>query len=100
VADVKVDAFSFDDDNLDELTAHGLTPRQVAQVLDDEFFVTRNKRRRRASHLVIGYDYGGRCLTIPIEPTPDPTTWRPVTGWRSTPAERGRRDRARRRPRR
>ena len=93
-----VRAFAFDDENVDKLAGHGLTPRQVEQLLEYSFFVTANKQGHRASHLVIGYDYGGRCLTIPIEPTAEPTTWRPVTGWPSTAVERARRDRARGRP--
>jgi hypothetical protein len=84
--------FVIDDENAEKLGHHGLTEIQVLQVLEDHFYIGRNRRRRRASHLVIGYDYGGACLTIPIAPTRRPTIWRPETGWYSTPAERARRD--------
>jgi hypothetical protein len=88
-----VRGFMIDDDNAEKLAHHGIAEFQVLQVLEDQFYIGRNKRGRRASHLVIGYDYGGACLTIPIAPTQQPGVWRPVTGWYSTPAERARRDR-------
>jgi hypothetical protein len=86
--------FLIDDENLDEFGAHGLTDDQVLQVLEDSFYLGRNKRGRRGSHLVIGYDYSGKCLTIPVRRTAEPGLWRPVTAWLSTPEERQRRDRA------
>jgi hypothetical protein len=97
VAGVVVDAFLIDDDNTEKFARHGIRRNQVAQVLEDAFIVLANKRGHRASHVVIGYDFGGSCLTIPIEGTPEPTVWRPITAWRSAPAERARRDRERRR---
>ena len=92
-----VQDFLIDDVNLDEFAAHGVTDDQVLQVLDDQFFISRNKRGRRGSHLLVGYDYSGQCLTIPVQRTAAPGLWRPVTAWPSTPEERQRRDRTRRR---
>ena len=73
--------FLFDEDNESKFAAHGLTSRQVLQVLENPHLVTRNRRRRRATHLVVGRDYGGACISIPIEPTHERTLWRPVTAW-------------------
>jgi hypothetical protein len=92
-----VRGFVIDDDNAEKFAYHGVAEFQVAQVLEDEFYIGPNKREHRASHVVVGYDYGGACLTVPIAPTHQPTIWRPVTAWYSTPSERARRDRQRRR---
>jgi uncharacterized DUF497 family protein len=71
----------FDDENEDKIAAHGLVPEQVEQILDNPHIVVRNRKRRRAMYLVIGRDNGGRCIAVPVEPTNDPVTWRPVTAW-------------------
>jgi Protein of unknown function (DUF1524) len=60
----------------------GLNARQVGQILDGPHVVVRNRKRRRALYLVVGTDYGGACIAVPIEPTHDPLVWRPVTAWR------------------
>lgn len=73
--------FLFDDENEEKIAAHGLTPEQLIQMLDAEYRIVPNRKRRRASHLVIGRDRGGACIAIPIERTHDPTLWRPVTAW-------------------
>lgn len=80
-------AFLFDDDNEAKLAAHGIRTEQVDQLLDGEFIVARNRKNRRAAYLVIGRDWGGACIAVPIEPTHDPTLWRPVTGWRCKRSE-------------
>jgi hypothetical protein len=38
--------------------------------------------------LLIGRTDGGRCLTLVIEQTVEPTTWLVITGWGSTDVER------------
>lgn len=83
-----VEAFLFDDDNEEKLAAHGLSARQVFQVLENESIILVNRKGRRAPYLMIGLDKGGSCIAIPIEPTYDPTVWRPVTAWRCKDAER------------
>ena len=75
-------AFVMDDENAEKFAGHGLTDRQVDQVLDSPFLHYRNRRGRRAARLVVGRDHGGRCIVIPIEPTGTPGVWRPVTAWR------------------
>ncbi len=81
--------FSFDDLNEDEIAEHGLSPQQLFEVLDAPHTLKRNRRERRATHLVIGRDRQGQCIAIPIEPTADRTVWRPVTAWYCKPHEWG-----------
>ena len=80
--------FLFDSENEDEMSAHGLTPRKVIQVLENRHIVVANRRRRRARYLIVGRDNSGACITIPIEPTRDPVVWRPVTAWPAKDYER------------
>lgn len=75
--------FLFDDDNEEKMARHGMTPRSVAQVLDNEHVVVTNRKMRRGLYLVIGRDHGGAAITIPVEPTHDPSVWRPLTAWPS-----------------
>ena len=90
---IQIHAFLFDEENEDKLAAHGITPRQVDQLLDDEYLVVSNRKERRAAYLVIGRDWGGACIAVPIEPTRDPTIWRPVTAWPCKASEEARLDR-------
>ena len=70
----------FDDLNTGKMARHGIRARQLLQVLDNHPWIGPNRRNRRAPFVIIGLDNGGKCITIPIEPTPgDTTTWRPVT---------------------
>jgi hypothetical protein len=82
-----VEAFLFDDDNEEKLWQHGLTPGQVMQILEWPHRIKRNRKNRRASHLVVGHDDQGRCIAVPIEPTHDRMIWRPVTAWLCKPHE-------------
>lgn len=85
-----IHGFVFDDDNIDKLAAHGLQDWQVDQLLDREHRIVPNRRQRRGRYIVIGLDAGGTCLAVPVEPTPDPVIWRPVTGWACKDSERAR----------
>ena len=75
-------AFVMDAENAEKSAGHGLTDRQVDQVLDSPFLHYRNRRGRRAARLVVGRDHGGQCIVIPIEPTNTSGVWRPITEWR------------------
>ena len=78
-----------DDRNEAKINDHGLSVRQVVQILGNEHMILRNRRRRRtAMYLVIGRDDGGACIAVPVEKTPEPGVWRPVTAWRCKAAER------------
>ena len=78
---VQIQAFVFDERNDEKITEHGIRLEQVVQLLDGEFLVVPNRKARRAAYLVIGRDWGGTCIAVPIEPTHDPHIWRPVTAW-------------------
>lgn len=76
-----VDEFIFDDENEDEMAAHGISPQRAVEVLDVAYQIRKNRRGRRAPYMLIGRDRQGQCIAIPIEPTPDRRVWRPVTAW-------------------
>jgi uncharacterized DUF497 family protein len=82
--------FAFDDENEDKFAAHGLSAAQVRQLLESPFVLVPNRRGRRAAYLLIGRDRGGGCIAAPIEPTREPTVWRPVTAWRCKAVEEAR----------
>jgi len=81
-----------DDQNEEKFAAHGLSARQVLQVLENEHIVVRNRKRRRGLYLVIGLDNGGTCIAIPVVSTSRPRVWRPVTAWRCKDSERAKLD--------
>ena len=85
--------FLIDADNEAKFHRHRVSTWQVRELLDHRYIVVRNRKQRRASHLLIGRDRSGRCFAVPIEPTHDPTRWRPVTAWECKPAERALLDR-------
>ena len=89
---IEIYAFLFDEENEEKLAAHGISPRQVDQILDDEFLVVPNRKARRAACLVIGRDWGGACIAVPVEPTHDPYLWRPITAWLCKASEEARLD--------
>ena len=84
--------FLFDDVNREKFAAHGISERQVRQVLDNEHFIAPNRRRRSGEYLVIGRDDGGACLAIPVQRTHSRTLWRPLTAWYCKPQEWARLD--------
>lgn len=84
---VTIRRFSIGDRAEEKFWSHGLTRRQVEEVLMNRFVVTINRKDRVAGHLAIGRDNNGRCLTIPVVPTDDPGVWRPITAWPCKPGE-------------
>jgi hypothetical protein len=78
----------FDDDNEEKIERHGLSARRVLQILDGEHVIVRNRGLRRGALLIIGRDHGGSCIAVPVEPTHDPTGWRPITAWPCKARER------------
>lgn len=75
-------SWEWDDHNLDELWKHGVTRRDVLDVAAGVPKFRRNRRRRAASHQMVGADRGGQFWTICIVHVRD-GQWRAVTGWRS-----------------
>src|SRR5690349_3036402 len=82
---IDLEELYFDDENLDKLAAHRVTPDEVIQVQDDEYrlLTTNTGPDRRASHLMLGRTHGGRLLLVPIERVL-PGVWRPVTAFEPT----------------
>ncbi len=83
----RINELQFDENNEEKLRRHDIDPMQVYEVVAGQPLFVRNKRRRRATHKVIGPDDGGTMLTIPIAPTQVTGQWRPVTAWASTKGE-------------
>lgn len=92
MSSIVIEDFLFDETNEEKFAEHGLTDKSVIQVLENPVVVVRNRRNRRAAYLVIGRDFGGQCIAVPIEPTHEPTLWRPVTAWRCKQGEETRLD--------
>lgn len=84
---VQIEAFLFDEENEQKIAVHGLSISRIAQILDNRFLIVRNKRRRRGLYLLIGRDWGGAYISVPIEATNDPVVWRPITAWPSKKGE-------------
>ena len=91
----RIDGFLFDEGNEAKFAAHGLSARQVAQVLDAQLLVVPNRKARRGVFLVIGRDHGGACIATPVERTRETGIWRPVTAWPCKDYERGELERRR-----
>lgn len=78
-----IDEWEWDDDNESELARHGVTPRRVLEVASRAPRFRRNRRRRAASHMMVGPYQGGMIWVICIVRVPGPPgRWRAVTGWR------------------
>lgn len=74
---------------LEKLGARGISAEELEQLLHNEHVTVRNPHAPTGTRrLLIGRTNGGRCITIVIEQTIDPTSWLLVTGWASTDAER------------
>lgn len=77
-----------DDENEEHLGRHRIALEEVEEVTANEYLTARNPRDPENRILMIGRTSGGRMLTIVLESTRDDATWRPVTGWDATPAQR------------
>jgi uncharacterized DUF497 family protein len=84
---VEIRELVWDEANERHLAQHGVTIREVEQVLSNPHIVVRNRTRRRAQHLLIGHTHGGRPLTVALAKTRETGTWRPVTAYTATPAQ-------------
>lgn len=79
--------WEWDDANLEELARHRVTRRTVLDVAAGAPRFRKNKRRRAASHQMIGPDRGGQFWTICIAAVYG-ERWRAITGWSSESHER------------
>lgn len=80
----------FDDVNESKFASHHISTDQVDDVLDGHYIMVPNRKGRTGTHLIIGRDSGGTCLTIPVLPTQEPHVWRPLTAWRCKDSEQAR----------
>jgi hypothetical protein len=74
-----------------KLGARDISIFEVKQIPRNRHATVRNPRDRGKEGerlLLIGRTDGGRCLTLVLERTLDPTSWLIVTGWESNDRER------------
>ena len=77
----------FDDRNLEEMHAHGVSPRRAFEFLGGSPEVLRNYVSGGARLLLVGEDASGTFVTLPIDPTPEYGAWRPRTAYLSKPRD-------------
>jgi len=83
----EVRALSWDDQTEAHIAEHGVTPREVNQMVENPHILLRNRRGTRAPVLLIGRTHGGRVLSVPMAKTRDPGVWRPITAFPATDAQ-------------
>lgn len=71
----------FTDHALSTLAERGIDPDDLLATLKSRHVLTRNRKGRTGSHVLIGYDFYGRCIAAPVVPTQDPGIWRVITAW-------------------
>lgn len=84
---VEIRALSWNDETEAHIAEHGVTPREVNQMVENPHIIVRNRKRRRAPVLLIGRTHGGRVLSVPLAKTRDPEVWRPITAFPATQAQ-------------
>lgn len=82
-------AFEWDEINAEHIAEHRIADFEVDQLLWNEHVVVPN-RGRESRMFLIGTTNGGKILTVVLEPTRMPGTWRPITAWEATTEERRR----------
>jgi hypothetical protein len=83
-----IEDFLIDDLNEIKIGSHGLSVRQIIQVLENKHIIIPNRKRRRGLYLIIGMDNGGNCIAFPVERTYNSSLWRPITAWFCKDSER------------
>ena len=80
---------------IEKLGRRGISRGEARQIRSGFHVVLRNSRDDRMAtplggdrRLMIGTTFGGRALTLVIEPTLEPTDWLVVSGWNSANHER------------
>jgi hypothetical protein len=85
---MQIRAWEWDDGNLWKADSHGYTPRIVEEVAFGSPKFRSNRKRRAATHQMIGPALNGRFWTFCVLEV-RPGQWRTVTGWPSTRTEVG-----------
>lgn len=78
----------WDDDGEEHVAKHGLSVAEVAQVVANGYVIVKNRKARRAQYVMLGTTDGGRDLAVPIRRTRDLGTWRVVTAYDASDAQR------------
>lgn len=73
----------FDDHNEAEFGRHHVSAIEILQVLDNAPVFFRNRKRHRATILMVRPTDGGRIAIVPLAPLPLQGVWRPATAWGS-----------------
>lgn len=82
---IDVSELVFDDENEAKFARNSVTVREVAEVHIERPRFRKNRKQRRATHLMIGQTFGGRWLIVPIERWgTEEGLWRPVTAFEPT----------------
>jgi uncharacterized DUF497 family protein len=71
----------------EHVAKHGLTVREVNQIIANPHVVVRNRKGRRADYLMIGSTHGGEIVTAALEKTRGAGTWRVATAYPATDAQ-------------
>jgi hypothetical protein len=85
---VEVRRLVWRENNLEKLAAHGISQREVQEVIDVDAWVPATHPDYPGQVRMIGPTQRGRWLTIVLDSTDEPDRWRPVTGWDTTDQER------------
>jgi hypothetical protein len=80
--------FEWDDGNIQHLAERGLQVDEVDAMLGSRITVIRNKREGSGQYKFVGKARGGHLVTIVVARTAISGRWRPVTGRRSSDAEK------------
>ena len=84
-----IDEWEWDEENEAELARHALTPRRVLQVARTKPRFRRNRKRRTATHMMVGPDLGGTIWVVCIAPAGGGEgSWRAITGWLGEEADK------------
>ena len=80
--------FEWDDGNIRHLAERGLQWEEVDAMLGSRITVIRNRKSGSGQYKFIGRARGGHLVTIVAARTAAAGRWRPVTGRRSSDAEK------------
>jgi hypothetical protein len=83
-----ISEFEWEEENICHVEEGGLDPDDINAILGGRITVIRNKKLGSGDYKFIGTARGGEVITVVVARTPVSGRWRPVTGWRSTDAEK------------
>ena len=84
---IEVHNLEWDEAGEEHVAKHGLTVREVNQIVANPHVVVRNRKDRRAHYLMIGSTHGGEIVTVALQKTREAGTWRVATAYPATDAQ-------------